>query len=135
MLANYLKVAAKVLLRRKFFTFVSLFGVSVTLLVVLVATAILDQLFAPLAPEVHADRTLWLYEIAMTGKRWTRTGPPGYAFLEQTVRPLATLPGVERVALLVNNRTAVSYQGGRRSELQMKRTDGDFWRILDFRFL
>jgi putative ABC transport system permease protein len=135
MLANYLKVAAKVLLRRKFFTFVSLFGVSVTLLVVLVATAILDQLFAPLAPEVHADRTLWLYEIAMTGKSWTRTGPPGFAFLEQTVRPLATLPGVERVALLVNNRTAVSYQGGRRSEFQMKRTDGDFWRILDFRFL
>ena len=30
MIRNYLKIAMKVLLRRKFFTFISLFGVSLT---------------------------------------------------------------------------------------------------------
>jgi putative ABC transport system permease protein len=135
MLVNYLKVAAKVLLRRRFFTFISLFGVSVTLLVVLVATAILDQLFAPVAPEIHSDRTLWLYQISAIGKGWVRGGPPGYAFLEETVRPLAKLPGVERVAVLANDRTVVSYLNGRRIELQLKRTDPEVWRILDFHFL
>ena len=31
MLSNYLKIAVKVLLRRKFYTFVSLFGIAFTL--------------------------------------------------------------------------------------------------------
>ncbi|HTQ81248.1 MAG TPA: ABC transporter permease, partial [Thermoanaerobaculia bacterium] len=135
MLGHHLKVAAKVLLRRKLFTFVSLFGVSLTLCVTLVAAAIFDQLFAPVAPEVHADRTLWLYQISAIGKDWVRGSPPGYAFLERTVRPLAAHPGVERVSYVANDRTVVSYLSGRRVELQLKRTDGEFWRIVDFHFL
>ena len=44
------KIALKVLLRRKFFTFISLFALSFTLLVLLVATAILDHVFGPARP-------------------------------------------------------------------------------------
>src|SRR3954464_12399203 len=135
MLKNYLKVAVKVLLRRKFFTFISLFGVSVTLLVALVATALLDQVFAPLAPEIHGDRTLGVYEIALRGKNRARTDLPGYAFLDRYVRPMSALPGVERVAVFSAPRTAASFLGGRRIESYVKRTDGEFWRILDFHFL
>ena len=36
MLKHYLSLAVKVLLRRKFFTFISLFGISFTLLVLMV---------------------------------------------------------------------------------------------------
>ena len=36
MLLSYLKIAWKVLLRRKFFTFISLFGISFTLMILLV---------------------------------------------------------------------------------------------------
>ena len=36
MIKNYLKLAFKVLLRRKFFTFISLFGISFTLVVLMV---------------------------------------------------------------------------------------------------
>jgi putative ABC transport system permease protein len=135
MFGNYLKVAAKVLLRRKFFTFISLFGVSVTLLVTLVATALLDQVFAPIAPETRGDRTLGVYAIAWKGPSRTRTGFPGYAFLDRYVRPMAALPGVERVSVVSLPHTATSYQGGRRIESWVKRTDGEFWRILDFHFL
>ncbi len=135
MLRNYLKVAAKVLLRRKFFTFISLFGVSVTLLVALVATALFDQVFAPLAPEVHGDRTLGVYQIALSGKERIRSSFPGYAFLDRYLRPMATLPGVERVAVFSLPETAASYVDGRRFESYVKRTDGEFWRILDFQFL
>ena len=39
MLNHYLVLAVKVLLRRKFFTFISLFGISFTLLVLMTATA------------------------------------------------------------------------------------------------
>ena len=55
MLRNYLKVAWKVLLRRKFFTFISLFGISFTLLVLMVTTSVLDHVFAPHEVEPHAD--------------------------------------------------------------------------------
>lgn len=135
MLANYLKVAWKVLLRRKFFTFISLFGISVTLLVLLVATAMIDHVFAPRAPEVHAGRTLGVYAMAMEGERAARTGFPGYGFLDRWVRPMAAMPEVERVAVFSLPTTAVSYVGGRKIQSFLKRTDGEFWRLLDFDFV
>ena len=58
MLKNYLKMAIKVLLRRKFFTFISLFGISFTLLVLTVVVALFDHAFGPFPPEVNQDRTL-----------------------------------------------------------------------------
>ena len=58
MLKNYLKIAFKVLLRRKFFTFISLFAISFTLVVLMVVTAMLDHIFGPMPPENKRDRTL-----------------------------------------------------------------------------
>ena len=48
---SYFKLAFKVLGRRKFFTFISFFGITLTLVVLVVATAILDNMFAPRKPE------------------------------------------------------------------------------------
>ena len=42
MLRNYLKLAVKVLLRRKFFTFVSLFGIAFTLVVLVVFITVIS---------------------------------------------------------------------------------------------
>src|SRR6185295_8230211 len=58
MLRHYLTLAVKVLLRRKFFTFISLFAISFTLLVLMVATAMMDHTFAAAAPETRQDRSL-----------------------------------------------------------------------------
>ncbi|HKX28336.1 MAG TPA: ABC transporter permease, partial [Blastocatellia bacterium] len=58
MLKNYLKLAFKVLRRRKFFTFISIFAISLTLVVLMVVAALLDQAFGPLPPETRTDRTL-----------------------------------------------------------------------------
>jgi len=135
MLKNYLKVALKVLGRRKFFTFISLFGISITLLVLLVATAMLDYVFAARTPEVHADRMLGVYDLSMEGEGNIWGSPPGYAFLERTVRPLAKLPNVERISYVTGGMTVASYLNGRKIESTLRRTDGDFWRVLDFDFL
>jgi putative ABC transport system permease protein len=51
MLRNYLKIALKVLLRRKFYTGVNLFGIAFTLLTLMLATAMLDNSLAPGPPE------------------------------------------------------------------------------------
>jgi putative ABC transport system permease protein len=135
MLKNYLKVALKVLARRKFFTFISLFGISLTLLVLMVATALIDHSLAPQAPETRSDRTLGIYNMSMRGPDVTWTSEPGYAFVDRYVRPMAALPGVERIALASQAATVVSYVGGRKIESKLMRTDGVFWQILDFSFL
>jgi putative ABC transport system permease protein len=135
MIRNYLKIAVKVLLRRKFFTFISLFGISVTLLVLLVAAAMLDHTVAPQSPESRSDRTLGINMLQMAGPDSTMTMDPGYAFLDKNVRPLAALPGVETVTVYSNRESASSYVSGRKITSSVKRTDGQFWRVFDFEFL
>jgi putative ABC transport system permease protein len=135
MLKNYLKVALKVLGRRKFFTFISLFGISVTLLVLLVATALLDNVFATGTPEVHADRMLGVYELTMQGPDDTERSRPGYGFLDRYVRPMEKLPSVERISFVTSARTAISYLNGRKIESALRRADGELWRVLAFDFV
>src|SRR4029077_18529244 len=103
------KVAWKVLLRRKFFTFISLFGISLTLLVLMVATAMIDHVFAPRAPEVHADRTLGVYVMAESGAGTVHTGFAGYGFLDRYIRPMAAMPEVEGISVFGLFRTVASY--------------------------
>src|SRR4029079_2432574 len=72
MIRNYLTLAWKVLLRRKFFTFISLFGVSFTLVVLLLVTAILDHVIAPYPPETLQDRTVGIYLASLENEHWRR---------------------------------------------------------------
>jgi putative ABC transport system permease protein len=106
-----LKLALKVLRRRKFFTFVSLFAVTFTLLVLLVAAAILDHVFGPQGPEDRPDRTLVVLNAQLKGEHSTRTGWAGYRLLERT---LPGLPGVERSAVFAMPRKLTSYHEGRK---------------------
>ena len=132
MLLHAFKTAIKVLLRRKFFTAASLFGISFTLVVLMVAAALGDHVFAPRAPEVHADRSLGIYTTTISGRNHRRTGPPGYRLLHETARDL---PGVEWVTFHSTVSDAVGFLGGERVTLQLKRTDGEFWRVFRFEFL
>jgi putative ABC transport system permease protein len=135
MIKNYLKVALKVLARRKFFTFISLFGICVTLLVLMVVSAIFDHSLAPHYPETRSDRTLGIYHLSMRGPENNQSSPPGYGFLDRYARRLAALPEVERFSIVSSRQTVVSYVGGKKIESVLRRTDGEFWRILDFEFL
>lgn len=132
MLKNYLKLAFKVLLRRKAFTFISLFGISVTLLVLVVASALLDNSFSAGPPETKADRSLTVFSMKMRGTQISRTSEAGYGFLDRYVR---TLPNVEKVSIFSTPAMVTSYVNGHRIESYLKHTDGQFWEILEFRFL
>jgi putative ABC transport system permease protein len=132
MLTNYLKLAFKVLGRRKLFTFISLFGVSLTLVVLMTATAILENLFGPYAPETHTDRTLGVFTVHLSGPGMEITGAAGYGLLNRTVRDL---PGAETVSIYRNVEMTTAYVHGRKVQTFLKRTDGAYWRILDFAFI
>ncbi len=134
MLKNYLKIAFKVFLRRKFFTFISLFAISFTLVVLMVAVAFLDHIFGPNAVESRKDRTLGIYymEMKTPDKRGMWNGSTGYRFLDRNTR---NLPNVEKMSLFTEPKPIVSYLHGEKIQAYLKRTDGEFWEILTFRFL
>lgn len=132
MLTNYIKIALKVLGRRKFFTFISLFGISFTLLVLMVATAMLDNVFAPRAPESKFDRVLGVYRLGMHGPHFNTTGNPGYRFIKEY---MLDLPGAEATSVFSGEFGFAMYHEGRKIETHMRRTDGAYWRILDFDFV
>ena len=132
MLKNYIKIAYKVFLRRKFFTFISLFAISFTLIVLMVATSILDHAFGTTAPETRLERALGVYRMEMAGERGRRNGQAGYGFLDRYCRDL---PNVEKTTFFTAPAFVPIYHRGEKSKLFLKRTDGEFWQIMDFQFL
>lgn len=132
MLGNYLKLSLKILGRRKFFTFVSLFGIGFTLLVLTLAAAMLDHIFSSYPPETRGERTLVIDNVRMQGKDSMSTGPGGYALFDRYMRGI---PQVERLSILSQPETVISYWKGARLKSLIKRTDADFFRILDFEFV
>jgi putative ABC transport system permease protein len=129
---SYLKLAFKVLGRRKVFTFISLFGITMTLVVLVVATSIIDDTFAPRKPESRFDRVLTVSTVAMIGPNNTMTMNPGFGFVHDYVY---TMPGIEAASAFSEAAPIVIYRTNGRSEAQLKRTDAAYWRILDFTFL
>ncbi|HYE71709.1 MAG TPA: ABC transporter permease [Blastocatellia bacterium] len=134
MLKNYFKIALKVLLRRKFFTFISLFAVSFTLVVLMVAVSFLDHVFGPNQVESRNDRTLGVFfmEMKTPDKHGTWNGTTGYRFLDRNTR---NLPNVEKMSIFSEPRQVVSYLNGQKIQSYLKRADGEFWQILTFRFI
>ena len=129
---SYLKLALKVLARRKFFTFISLFGISMTLVVLMVATAVLDNFYAPRAPESRFSRVLAVTRVTQSGPHDRESTEAGYALLQGWMRPLHD---VERTAIFSNVQSTAIYRGDSRIDTDVKHADGDYWKILDFRFL
>lgn len=132
MLRHALEMSWKVLRRRKVFTAISLFGISLTLLVLMVAAALADHAFGAHPPEVHLDRTLGIFGLASIGESAARTGFPGYAFLDAHARDL---PGVERETFFRTIGWVTTFHRGRKIRSWLKRTDGEFWRVLRFDFV
>ena len=134
MLISYLKIAWKVLLRRKFFTAISLFGISFTLMILLVVYSMFDYTAGPHRPELRVDRLLFINRIQMVYRTGgTGNSDIGYAFLDQRVR---TLKIPEQVSISQGNfGTVVAYVGNQVLKLDRRFTDGQFWQVLDFDFV
>jgi putative ABC transport system permease protein len=132
MLTNYLKVAIKVLLRRKFYTGVNLFGIAFTLLILIVSAAMLDNSLAPAGPEVRLGRILGIDRAKLSGPTRSMMSSPGYRLLDSYARDL---PGVERFSIVTGATTVTSFVGGDKVESHLKRTDGEYWQIMEFDFV
>ena len=132
MFRNYLKMAWKVLGRRRFFTFVSLFGIGFTLTSLMVVVAIADHQLAPSYPETELNRMLILDQMRMFGDRSRWYSGPGFKFLDQYARDL---PGVERMTAFTRANGTVTFKDGLKLEFATRGADAEYWRVMDFEFL
>ena len=134
MLKNYFKLAIKVLFRRKFFTFISLFGISLTLMVLMVVTAFLDNIISPNYPEINRDRSLYVSRIHLShsGEGSESTSSASFSFLKEHVETLKTAQKVAITNIFTN---ANIYAGKQKLSVNLKRTNAAFWEVMEFEFL
>ena len=134
MLRNYLLTAWKVFMRRKLFTAINLLCIVLTLVVLMVVASLLETAFRPSGVEGRSERFLQVFMMRMDHheKGNISTSPLGYKLIDKYLKPM---PGVERVAAATLPTGVAVYQGERVSEMQMRRVDADYWKILDFRLL
>jgi len=134
MLKNYFKIAIAVLKRRKFFTFISLFGISFTLTILIVLTAFLDHLISPQYPDTKRDRALYINTALRSHSKnhYFSNGPLSFYFLNKYVYSLKT---PEKVAISSIFSTTNTYVNNKKLEIDMKYTNAEFWDVQEFQFL
>ncbi|RFZ84262.1 ABC transporter permease [Mucilaginibacter terrenus] len=132
MLKNYFKIAIAVLKRRKFFTFISLFGISFTLTILLVLTAFIDKVVNDNYPDKKRDRSLYINKIELRGKESMNSGPLSYYFLDHYLGKMKT---PEKVAISSGFNSTNTYVNNRKVVINYKYTNADFWEVLDYDFI
>jgi putative ABC transport system permease protein len=121
-------------MRRKFYTFISLFGISFALMVLMVFFALFENAFGNLPPQSKNDRILTTTYVQFGGKIFSRISSPGYVLLKHYLK-LHTLPRIEGASVFSSKNNVDLLFDDRTIKVSRKRTDGEFWKIFDFRFL
>src|SRR5258708_18954511 len=132
MLKNYFKIAIAVLKRRKFFTFISLFGISFTLTILMVMTAFVDKVVNDDYPDRKRDRSLYINGIELRGKESMNGGALSFYFLNHYAGSLKT---PVKVAISSGAGGTNTYVNNKKIAIYYKYTNADFWDVLDFDFL
>ncbi len=132
MFKNYFKIAIAVLKRRKFFTFISLFGISFTITILVVLTAFIDKVINDRYPDKKRDRLLFINNIEQRGPQAMNGSALSYYFFTQYVTAIKT-PCKKAVSSRFEGTN--TYVNNKKVALNYKYTDDVFWEVLDFDFL
>lgn len=134
MLKNYFKIAIAVLKRRKFFTFISLFGISFTLTILMVVTSFADKMFGPNYPDNKRDRSLYIIEHEEFDDKTQgmNKGPMSFYFLNQYAASMKTPVKVAISSMFTFTNT---YVNNKKISISLKFANADYWDVLDYQFL
>lgn len=134
MLKNYFKIAIAVLKRRKFFTFISLFGISFTLTILMVVTSFADKMFGANYPDNKRDRSLYIIEHEEFDDKTQgmNKGPMSFYFLNQYAASMKTPAKVAISSMFTFTNT---YVNNKKISISLKFANADYWDVLDYQFL
>jgi putative ABC transport system permease protein len=132
MLKNYFKIAIAVLRRRKFFTFISLFGISFTLTILMVLAAFVDKVVNDKYPDTKRNRSLYINKIELDGKDAMNSSALSYYYIKRFVASMKTPVKVGTSSMFSSTNT---YVNNRKIVINYKYTNADYWDILDYQFI
>lgn len=134
MLKNYFKIAIAVLKRRKFFTFISLFGISFTLTIITVAMAFLNKFVNEDYPDYKRERSLYVSSIELSNSKegWINRSDISFYFINKYV---STLKSVDKMAVSTISRMSNAFVNNKKINIEYKYTNADYWNVLDYEFL
>lgn len=134
MLKNYFKIAIAVLKRRKFFTFISLFGISFTLTILMVGTAFIDKVVRADYPDMKRDRSLYVNSVELKNSKmgWMNKSQPSFHLLQDYV---STLKTPEKIAISSTSNSTNTYVNSKKIVVDYKYTNAAFWEVMEFEFL
>ena len=161
MLKNYFTLAIKVLGRNKFFTFISLFGVSFTLMILMLTTAYFEAEMGANAPLSKKDQMVFIdmmgtfrefqdtiividtsmvdnveqYDTTYTfedGGRSMSRSSISFEFIDKYMRDI---PSVENYSFYSPRGSFDIFMKSNKLTFQSTYTDAAFWQIFDFEFL
>lgn len=146
MIRNYLLLAIKILNRRKFYTFVSLFGIAITLMVLILVTSVIESFVRPGGPERNSERVLLASMMVLSqelpnGRGNESMGSLGYRFIENNLLEMQTPELIsvftESIGVLLgfDRGHAVGFKDGVEIASALKRSDANYWKILQFDFI
>ena len=132
MLKNYFKIAIAVLKRRKFFTFLSLFGISFTITILMVMTAFIDKVVNDNYPDKKRDRSLYASRIELKGKESMNSSGLSYYYINHYITKMKT---PVKMAISSGFGSTNTYVNNRKVVINYKYANADFWEVLDFDFI
>jgi putative ABC transport system permease protein len=121
-----------VLKRRKFFTFLSLFGISFTLTILLVMTAFIDKVVNDNYPDKKRDRSLYINKMELNGEESMNSSRLSYYYINHYITKMKT---PVKVAISSGFGSTNTYVNNRKIVINYKYANADFWDILDFDFV
>lgn len=126
-------MALKVLARRKFYTFISMFGICITLTIFLVVYAFWENSLGAQAPETKLDRSLVVIQCQMKFKDGgMNNNPVSFYFLNRYVSKLKTPEAMTFYSLYT---TVNTYVNGKKVVMDQRYTDAAFWEVMEFDFV
>lgn len=161
MIKSYFKLALKVLKRKKFFTFISLFGISFTLMILMLITSFLENELGKHAPLSEKDKMVFLdwvttklmvpdtilkidstlvdsqlqFDTTRTyDKRQISMSRSSYSYnlLDQHLR---NIQGAEKYTFYASGFTYNIFKNGQKMILDGIYSDASYWEVFDFHFL
>lgn len=162
MFKNYLLLSLKVLKRKPFYTFISLFGISFTLMILMLLTSLFDATLGDNQPLTHRDRLiiapslertrteidtlLKIDTIAMANGtvRYdstetyedevtsTSNGPMSWSFVNENLRDFEN---AEDYAFFNDMGHVDGYLDGRKFSFAPYYVTASYWKVFDFKFL
>lgn len=132
MLINYIKVALAVLGRNRFFTFVSLFGISLTLAVLIIVSAFLNQFLHSSYPNFKKDRILMIQNVGVQNENQSSISAASFYLYKNHIKKLKT---PEIIGVISYGQQRNVFIGNQKLQLYERLSDANFFEIMDFDFI